>query len=180
MDNSLVDVLITARGGSKRLPGKNLKYLCGKPLIAWSIEAAKESSYVDKIYVSTDSNEISEISKKYGAIVPRLRDKILAEDKTTSFETAMDFVEYFRNDYESEMLLLQPTSPLRFSKHINEFMKNVREKKSKQMVAVRDITKFFSLVKLDLKVNQRMFIPNGSMYYTRIDVLKSEKTFFSN
>ena len=103
MDNS-INVLITARGGSKRLPGKNLKYLCGKPLIAWTIEAAKQSRYVDKIYVSTDSKEISEISKHYGAIVPRLRKESLAKDKTTSFATAIDFVEYFCNDSCSEML----------------------------------------------------------------------------
>ena len=138
-------------------------------------KGTKIINYIGKIITKKQT----EISKKYGAIVPRLRKKILAKDQTTSFDTAMDFVEYFCTDYESEMLLLQPTSPLRFSQHINEFMKKVREKKSKQMVAVRDITKFFSLAKLDLKVNQRMFIPNGSMYYTRIDVLKKEKTFFS-
>ncbi len=83
--NKLLNVLITARGGSKRLPGKNLKNLCGKPLIAWSIEAAKNSRFINKIYVSTDSKEISEVSKKYGAIVPRLRSKSLSMDNTALF-----------------------------------------------------------------------------------------------
>ena len=74
----LINVLITARGGSKRLPGKNFKILCGKPLIAWSIIAAKKSSFVKEIFVSTDSKEIAEISKNYGAFVPRLRNKSLS------------------------------------------------------------------------------------------------------
>ena len=73
--NELVNVLITARGGSKRLPNKNLKNLCGKPLIAWTIEAAKNSDYVNQVFVSTDSLEIEKISKDFGACVPRLRDK---------------------------------------------------------------------------------------------------------
>ncbi len=179
MCKKLINVLITARGGSKRLPGKNIKNLCGKPLIAWTIEAAKGSHYVDKIYVSTDSKEISEISKKYGAIVPRMRNPALAADKTSSFDTAIDFVEYFCGGDRSEMLLLQPTSPLRFFDQINKFMEKIREKNSKQCVAVRDITKYLSFAKIDLEVNKKILIPNGSMYYTRIDILKKEKNFFS-
>jgi CMP-N-acetylneuraminic acid synthetase len=176
----LINVLITARSGSKRLPGKNIKNLCGKPLIAWSILAAKKSLFVKEIFVSTDSKEIAEIAKNYGALVPRLRDKSLAEDETTSFDTALDFSEYF-NDHEDggEMLLLQPTSPLRFFYHINSFMQLVREKKSRQCVAVRDITKFFLLANHKLEKNKRIYIPNGSMYYTKIEILKKEKTFFS-
>ncbi len=176
----LVNVLITARSGSKRLPGKNLKNLCGKPLIAWSIQAAKKSLFVREIFVSTDSKEIAEIAKKYGAVVPRLRDKSLAEDGTTSFDTALDFSEYFNDPKDGgEMLLLQPTSPLRFFYHINSFMKLVREKQSKQCVAVRDITKFFLLANYKSKKNKKIYIPNGSMYYTKMEFLKKEKTFFS-
>ena len=63
IENKLVNVLITARGGSKRLPNKNKKILCGKPLIVWTIEAAKKSKFVRNIYVSTDSQEIAEISR---------------------------------------------------------------------------------------------------------------------
>ena len=176
----LINVLITARSGSKRLPGKNIKILCGKPLIAWSILAAKKSHFVKKIFVSTDSKEIADIAKNYGALVPRLRDKSLSEDETTSFDTALDFSEYF-NDHENggEMLLLQPTSPLRFFYHINSFMQLVRKKKSKQCVAVRDITKFFLLANHKFEKNKKIYIPNGSMYYTKIEILKKEKTFFS-
>lgn len=178
--NKLLNVLITARGGSKRLPGKNLKNLCGKPLIAWSIEAAKNSRFINKIYVSTDSKEISEVSKKYGAIVPRLRSKSLSMDNTTSYETAIDFIDYFDdNKNGGEMILMQPTSPLRLVKHINNFMQEVREREYSQCVAVRDVSKYFLLAKYDIKKNKKIFIPNGSMYYTKIDLLKKEKTFFS-
>ena len=176
----LLNVLITARGGSKRLPGKNLKILCGKPLIAWSIEAAKKSYFINKIYVSTDSKEISEISKKYGAIVPRLRSKSLSMDDTSSFDTVIDFIDYF-DDKKSggELLLMQPTSPLRLVEHINNFMQEVRDKESNQCVAVRDVSKYFLLANLDIQNKQKIFIPNGSMYYSKIDFLKEEKTFFS-
>lgn len=176
----LINVLITARSGSKRLPGKNLKILCGKPLIAWSILAAKKSSFVKEIFVSTDSKEIAEISKNYGALVPRLRNKSLSQDDTTSVDTALDFSEYFNDPKDGgEMLLLQPTSPLRFFYHINNFMQLVREKKSKQCVAVRDITKFSLLANHKLEKNKKIYIPNGSMYYSKIEILKKEKTFFS-
>ena len=172
----LINVLITARSGSKGYLEKNIKILCGKPLIAWSILAAKKSHFVKKIFVSTDSKEIADIAKNHGALVPRLRDKSLSEDGTTSFDTALDFSEYF-NDHENggEMLLLQPTSPLRFFYHINSFMQLVREKKSKQCVAVRDITKFFLLANHKFEKNKKIYIPNGSMYYTKIEILKKEK-----
>ena len=180
IETKRINVLITARGGSKRLPGKNLKILCGKPLIAWSIEAAMKSYFVNNIYVSTDSPEIAKVSKNYGAIVPRLRNELLSQDNSTSFDTAIDFSEYFNNhDGESEMLLIQPTSPLRFFDHINSFMKLVREKKSKQCVAVRDITKYLKLANFKLEHNKKFYIPNGSMYYSKIEILKKEKTFFS-
>ena len=65
--------VIPARGGSKGLPGKNIREICGKPLIAWSIEKAKKSRYLDMILVTTDSQEIAAISRKFGAYVPFLR-----------------------------------------------------------------------------------------------------------
>jgi len=67
-------VIIPARGGSKGLPGKNIREICGKPLIAWSIEAGVKSSYVDEVMVTTDYQEIADISKNYGANVPIFND----------------------------------------------------------------------------------------------------------
>ena len=179
--NKLVNVLIPARSGSKRLPNKNIKNLCGKPLIAWTIEAAKNSNFVKEIYVSTDSEEIAEISLKYGALVPRLRSKLLSTEFSTSVDTALDFSEYFRNNSdEGEMLLLQPTSPLRFSSHIDNFMQMVNNKNSCQCVAVRNVTKFFLLANKIFEKNNEIFVPNGSMYYTKIELLKKGRKFFTN
>ena len=179
--NKLVNVLIPARSGSKRLPNKNIKNLCGKPLIAWTIEAAKNSNFVKEIYVSTDSEEIAEISLTYGALVPRLRSKLLSTDRSTSVDTALDFSEYFRNNSDAgEMLLMQPTSPLRFSSHIDNFMQMVKNKNSSQCVAVRNVTKFFLLANKIVEKDNEIFVPNGSMYYTKIELLKKERTFFTN
>tara|TARA_B100001093_G_scaffold516643_1_gene595922 strand:- start:1219 stop:1902 length:684 start_codon:yes stop_codon:yes gene_type:complete len=173
----LINVLITARGGSKRLPQKNIKVMCGKPLIYWTIEAAKSSSFIKDIFVSTDSPQIAQIAKEYGAIVPRLRSSSLAEDNSSSFDTVIDFKEYFPN---GEILLLQPTSPLRLSSHIDELMKIVKTNFPKQCVAVRDITKLVLFANLKLDVKKNVYIPNGSMYYSKIDFLEKEKTFFSS
>ena len=79
--------LIPARVGSKGIPRKNIRELCGKPLIAWSIETAQKANYVDQIVVSTDDEEIAEKAKLAGAIVPFMRPKSLAEDLTTTEET---------------------------------------------------------------------------------------------
>ncbi len=114
--------IIPARSGSKRLPNKNIKPLCGKPLLAWSIEAARESKYIDEIVVSTDSKEYAEIAKCFGASVPFLRPKELSLDTTTTFEVLEHCIRFYENlgkwfDY---VVLLQPTSPLREAWHIKE------------------------------------------------------------
>ena len=82
--------VITARGGSKRLPGKNKKDFKGKPLIAWTIEAALSSRYLSRVVVSTDCAEIAKLSLDYGAEVPFLRDSALAQDKTSSSDVLID------------------------------------------------------------------------------------------
>lgn len=111
-----VVAIIPARSGSKGLPGKNIKYLCGKPLLAWTIEKALKSSHIDKIVVSTDSEEIAEIAVRYGADVPFLRPKELATDEATSFsvvEHCLEFLKTTDNLQFDYTLLLEPTSPLR-------------------------------------------------------------------
>ncbi|MCE6855517.1 acylneuraminate cytidylyltransferase family protein, partial [Acinetobacter baumannii] len=80
-----VTALIPARGGSKRSPRKNVKLLVDKPLIAWSIEVAKASKYIDHVVVSTDDEEIKQVSEQYGAEVPFLRPEYLSNDHASSF-----------------------------------------------------------------------------------------------
>lgn len=107
--------IIPARGGSKGLPNKNIKVLIDKPLVAWPITAALKSDYIDKIIVSTDSEEIAKIALQYGADVPYLRPTHLATDEASSFAV----LEYHINEiHKTErerydyVLMLEPTSPL--------------------------------------------------------------------
>ena len=84
-NNKKILAIIPARGGSKGLPGKNIKPLCGKPLIGWSIEQAQASEYIDEIFVSTDSSEIAAVAESFGVKVPFLRPSELATDTSPSF-----------------------------------------------------------------------------------------------
>ena len=107
--------LIPARGGSKRLPGKNIKDFCGKPLIAWTIEEALKSKFLEDVIVSTDCERIAEISKKYGASVPFLRPSSASTDKATAVDVINHLIQYLEKVELNftHILLLQPTSPLR-------------------------------------------------------------------
>ena len=113
INNKKILAIITARAGSKRLPNKNILDLAGKPLIAWTIDEAKKSKYIDKLIVSTDSEKIAEISKKYGTEVPFMRPKELADDNATSIDVIKHAIEFLGKDKFDYILLLQPTSPLR-------------------------------------------------------------------
>jgi CMP-N,N'-diacetyllegionaminic acid synthase len=107
--------LVPARGGSKRLPGKNLRVLAGRPLVAWSIQVAQGIHEVCDILVSTDSTAIADVARGVGALVPWLRPESLASDEATSVDVcrhAVDWYESTRGPLDG-VLLLQPTSPLR-------------------------------------------------------------------
>lgn len=108
--------VIPARGGSKRLPGKNIRLLGGKPLIRWTIDAALESDVFDRVCVSTDSEEIAGVARQCGAEVPFLRPAELASDISTTASALAHFIETFERMEAcsfSHVCLLQPTSPLR-------------------------------------------------------------------
>lgn len=89
--------VIPARGGSKRIPKKNIKNFCGKPMIAWSIEAAIRSACFDKVIVSTDDDEIAEVAKRYGAEIPFIRPKELADDYTGTNNVICHAIEWLKN-----------------------------------------------------------------------------------
>lgn len=105
--------IITARGGSKRIPKKNIKMFCGKPIIAYSIEAALKSGVFSEVMVSTDSQEIAEISRKYGARVPFMRSEATAGDYATTSDVLLEVLEQYgkagrRYNY---MCCIYPTAP---------------------------------------------------------------------
>jgi CMP-N-acetylneuraminic acid synthetase len=115
--------VVPARGGSKGLPNKNIRSLLGKPLIAWSIEAAQRSKSVDRVLVSTDSQEIADVARVHGAEV-QLRPSLLATDEART----IDVLSYVAaNVPEAEtFIVLQPTSPLRDNGLIDECMEIFR------------------------------------------------------
>lgn len=114
--------IIPARGGSKGVPGKNIKHLAGKPLIAYSIDAAKDS-ILTKVIVSTDDEQIRTVAMDFGANVPYLRPNSLASDTSKSLDVsrhALLTMEKLDNIQYDAIMLLQPTSPFRTTEEINQ------------------------------------------------------------
>ena len=132
--------IIPARGGSKGLLRKNIKELCGKPLIAWSIEQANSCSDVDRVVVSTDDREIADVAKKYGAEVPFMRPSELATDMASTIDVIFHTIEWIKKhqDYQAEyILLLQPTSPLRSTmEDIRGAIQTLKDKNARAIVSV--------------------------------------------
>ena len=123
-----VIAVIPARSGSKGLPGKNIRELCGKPLIAWSIEAGLASKYIDVVLVSTDAIDIADIAKKYGAFVPFIRPSELATDEATSFAVVRHVLNYFQEELKKNFyytVLLEPTSPIREDTDIDNMLEKL-------------------------------------------------------
>lgn len=115
-ERPLVVAIIPARGGSKGLPGKNIRLLAGKPLIAYSIEAAKRSPRVDRVLVTTDDPAIAEVAKAHGAEAPFLRPAELAQDLTPTepvLKHAVEWLETRENYHADIVLFLQPTDIFR-------------------------------------------------------------------
>ena len=118
-NNKKIIAIIPARSGSKGLKDKNIKDLNGKPLIAYTIEAAKQSGVFDTIVVSTDSEKYAQISKEYGAEVPFLRSCENSGDKASSWDVLKEVLSKLDKKYDI-VILLQPTSPLRTAENIRE------------------------------------------------------------
>ncbi len=120
--------IVPARAGSKGLPRKNIAPLCGKPLIAWSIEAGLRSQYIDLVIVSTDSNKIAGIAAEYGASVPFIRPAELATDETPTIDVVIHALEYLNNQRKQRFdytVLLEPTSPQRDEADIDRAIKQL-------------------------------------------------------
>ncbi len=142
IDNSSVLAIIPARSGSKRLPEKNIRKLCGKPMMAWSVEAAIQSEYVDRVIVSTEDEKIAAIAKEYGAEVPFMRPEYLATDEATTISVVRDVLlkcKKLGNNFDY-VIVLQPTSPLRTSKHIDEAIRMIAERGASSVIGVVKVT----------------------------------------
>ncbi len=192
--------IIPARGGSKGLPGKNIKELCGKPLIAWSIENGLKSKYLDEVIVSTDYKEIADIAKQYGASVPFLRPDYLASDTATSFDAIKYTIDYYKNKLNKEfdyIVLLEPTSPLREVSDIDNAIEKLFDSEANSIVGIsktEDQNPAFLVEKnsndfingyenKDMQVLRRQDIKDvyffeGTIYVSKTDVLLDKKTFY--
>ena len=133
--------IIPARSGSKGLKDKNIKELNGKPLLAYSIEAAKESKLFDEIMVSTDSSKYAEIARSFGANVPFLRSEGNSSDKASSWDVVLEVLsKYFETGQKFDSVcLLQPTSPLRTANDITDAYKLLEEKQANAVTSVCEV-----------------------------------------
>lgn len=133
--------IIPARSGSKGLPDKNIKLLNGKPLLWYSVEAAKKSNMFSEVMVSTDSEKYAEIAKKQGAKVPFLRSEATSSDTAGSWDAVIEVLEKYHNlgeDFDT-ICLLQPTSPLRTSEDIIRAYDFFREKRANAVTSVCEV-----------------------------------------
>ena len=194
--------IIPARGGSKGLPGKNIKELCGKPLIAWTIESALQSKYIDEVMVTTDSLEIAEIAKQYGATVPFLRPVELATDTASSFDVVKHTIDFYSSKLHKEfdyIVLLEPTSPLREIDDLDNMIEKIIliEKDFDSIISIGEVHEHPSIMKkintdyivpfcneLSLtsrrQDNEVAYFPYGVAYIVKTKSLFEEKTFYTN
>lgn len=130
--------IITARGGSKRIPGKNIRDFVGKPIIAYSIEAARESGIFDEVMVSTDSEEIAAAAKKYGAAVPFLRSEKTSNDWATTADVLLEVIENYRlrNRKFERICCIYPTAPFLTGERLREANKVLEDAKAESLMPV--------------------------------------------
>ena len=185
--------IIPARGGSKGIPRKNIKLLMDKPLIGWSIEAAKQASCVDRIIVSTEDEDIALLARELGAHVPFLRPAELATDETPGIDPVLHAISQLP-DYEW-VLLLQPTSPLRSAEDIDGIWQFCQERDAPSAVSITEVAKHpywvyqsdaqqrlqpFVMGRPDITRRQDLppaYALNGALYLSRTDWLLEQKNF---
>ncbi|RHX90880.1 cytidylyltransferase domain-containing protein [Leptospira stimsonii] len=183
--------LITARGGSKGVPGKNIRTLSGKPLIAWTIESAKESKYLDRLILSTDDEAIISVAVRFSCETPFIRDEHLASDSASSLEVVVDALE--KCPGYDWIVLLQPTSPFRSASDIDNALELCIEKKTNACVSVSEAEEspywMFNLENsklrpvIDLPIAKRrqdlpkVYSLNGAIYISRVDTFLQRRAF---
>ncbi|MBI4797690.1 MAG: acylneuraminate cytidylyltransferase family protein [Desulfarculus sp.] len=165
--------LITARGGSKGLPRKNLLPLAGRPLIAWSIKAASEAACRPRVVVSTDDEEIAQAAREWGAEVPFLRPAALAQDDSPHIDVILHAVAWLEQNqgYRPKwVLLLQPTSPLRLARDIDDALALARTRGADSVVGVQEAPSHpYLMHTLDQEGRLRPFLPTPPGYQRRQD-----------
>jgi CMP-N,N'-diacetyllegionaminic acid synthase len=194
--------LIPARGGSKGLPGKNIRPLLGKPLIAWTIQEAMASLYLDKIVVNTDDDKIAQVAREWGAEVPFMRPIELAGDDTRVIDVVLHALDWFddkRECYEY-MALLEPTSPLRRKRDIDEAIVKLieREEHADSIISLGKIalehpeyakvidgdgyTKSYGAAGKVLELRQAIpdaYFPYGVIYLSKVKAIREHRAVYA-
>ncbi len=188
--------IIPARGGSKGLPGKNIRLMNCKPLIAYTIEAALKASSIDRVIISTDDDEIAKIAVQYGAELPFMRPAELASDKAM----AVDNYIYTINRLEKEgnitidsFVVLQPTSPLRISEDIDGAVQLYNDKNADSVISytpeahpvswhkyLDDEGRFVDILTANInnrQDNRISYYPNGAVYVFRTSMIRERKYY---
>lgn len=189
-----VIAIITARGGSKRIPKKNIKYVMGKPMLAYAIEAAKESNLFDEIMVSTDSEEIANVARDFGAKVPFMRSERTSNDFATTFDVLEEVItEYKKQGYEyEELCCIYPCVPFLTSKTLKDSYIALKHSRAD---ALQPVCRYPAPVEWAMKIEEGLLIPNdrnaqlvrsqdlipkfydvGMFYYLKTTAMLSEKT----
>jgi CMP-N,N'-diacetyllegionaminic acid synthase len=190
--------LIPARGGSKGIPRKNLRPVAGKPLLAWTIEAAVRSAYLDGVMLSTDDDEIARVGREYGAQISFMRPPELAQDQSGALEVALHALDWMAGNEGVEpayLLYLQPTSPLRTSADIDGAICLALEREADAVLGVCEasphpwlarqisaegvLNEFFP--QMEHPVRRQDYPPaymvNGALYLNRATSLRTARTF---
>lgn len=188
--------LILARGGSKAIPGKNLAPVAGRPLIAWSIECGLASRHLDRLIVSTDSDDIADVARQWGAEVPFMRPASLAGDEATSAAGALHAVEAVGEDYDY-VVLLQPTSPMRAVGDIDGAIEKCVDAGAASCATVCEATespwRAYVLDNADVmhpvipqgKIERRQdlevaYVPNGAVFVASVQHLAHTMQFYND
>lgn len=193
--------IIPARGGSKGLPGKNIRMMCGKPLIAWTIEQAIASRYLDTVFVSTDYEEIAAIGRKFGAVIPFMRPAELAMDDSPTAEAVVHAIQQFRNEGKQfdYIALLEPTSPLRKLTDIDNAIKLiVNTPNADCLVSLGEVHMEHPLIVKRIQENgliapyipytqtihqrqqaDKAYFPYGVVYLSKVTAFLKNRTFYS-
>ena len=197
IDQHRVLAVIPARGGSKGVPRKNIRDVAGKPLIAWTIEAARSSRFIDRLILSSDDTEIIEVARTYGCEAPFVRPSELATDDATSMAVIRHAIGALPDRYDI-LVLLQPTSPLRTASDIDQsIMKCVQadaeacvsiclaDKSPYWMVRMADDEKLTMFLPQERVADRRQDTPpvyclNGAVYVGRVDRIGSGETFMTD
>ncbi len=188
--------IIPARGGSKGVPRKNIRLLAGKPLIAWTIDEAKKSKYIDRLILSSEDQEIIKVAKEYGCEVPFVRPANLAQDDTLGIEPVIHAINTLNEEYDY-VVLLQPTSPLRTVEDIDGCIRHcimmesiaclsITESQQSPywMYKLDDEMKLNPIIKYNETINRRQDLPkvyvlNGAVYIGESGFILKNNSFLT-